>query len=354
MVLIRRLRIMGEPYPISEVGEAAVSGIVVPPERNAIQVEFAAPDFRPGSALQYQYKLESAAAEWSPASSERSVHYASLPAGDYQFLVRAVGQDGAGPPAGVSFRVLAPVWRRAWFLALVAALGLAAAYSVHRYRVSQLIALERVRTRIATDLHDDIGASLSQMAIMSELVSRRAAADREALQAIAGTSRELLESMSEIVWAIDPSHDRLHDLTQRMRWFAGETLSGCGIALHFSIPEQERELRLSVETRRQVFLIFKECVNNIARHAQARHAYIALRAEQAHLVLEIEDDGCGFDGGPSAGHGLRNMVWRARLLNATFEVQGSPGKGTRVVLRVPLGPRRRWRQRMTVPRINMR
>jgi len=125
-------------------------------------------------------------------------------------------------------------------------------------------------------------------------------------------------------------------------------------ALHFSIPEQERELRLSVETRRQVFLIFKECVNNIARHAQARNANIVLKAEQGHLVLEIEDDGCGFDAGPSAGHGLRNMAWRARMLNATFEVQGSPGKGTRVVLRVPLGPRRRWRQRMTVPRINMR
>jgi ligand-binding sensor domain-containing protein/two-component sensor histidine kinase len=354
MALIRRLRIMGDPYPISEVGEAAVSGIVVPPQRNAIQVEFAAPDFRPGSPLQYQYKLESGRTEWSPASRERSVHYASLSPGDYQFLVRAVGPDGAGPPAAVSFRVLAPVWRRAWFLALVAVLGLTAAYFVHRYRVSQLIALEHVRTRIATDLHDDIGASLSQVAIMSEVVSRHAAPDRKALEEIAGTSRELLRSMSEIVWAIDPSHDRLHDLTQRMRWFAGEILSGCGIALHFSAPEQERELRLSVETRRQVFLIFKECVNNIARHAQARHAYVALKAEQAHLILEIEDDGCGFDAGPSAGHGLRNMAWRARLLNATFEMQGSPGKGTHVILRVPLAPRRRWRRLMTVSRINMR
>jgi signal transduction histidine kinase len=95
-------------------------------------------------------------------------------------------------------------------------------------------------------------------------------------------------------------------------------------------------------------------VNNIARHAQARNAYIALKAEQAHLVLEIEDDGCGFDAGPSAGHGLRNMAWRAHLLNATFEVKGSPGKGTRVVLCVPLGPRWRWRQRMTVSCMNMR
>ena len=124
------------------------------------------PDFRPGSPLQYQYKLESRGAEWSAASSERSVHYASLSAGDYRFLVRAVGPDGAGPSAAVSFRVVAPVWRRAWFLVLAAVLGLAAAYSVHWYRVSHLIALERVRTRIVTDLHDDIGASLSQSEIV--------------------------------------------------------------------------------------------------------------------------------------------------------------------------------------------
>jgi ligand-binding sensor domain-containing protein/two-component sensor histidine kinase len=349
-VLIRRLRIMGEPYPISEIGETALSGIVVPPERNTMQVEFAAPDFRPGSPLQYQYKLEGGGPEWSPASSERSVHFASLSAGDYRFLVRAVGPDGAGPSAAVSFRVLAPVWRRAWFLALAAVLGLAVAYSVHRYRVSQLIALEHVRTRIATDLHDDVGASLSQMAIMSELVSRRAAADREALQEIAGTSRELLQSMSEIVWAIDPSHDRLHDLTQRMRWFAGETLSSCGIALQFSFADQERELRLSPDMRRQVFLIFKECVNNIARHARARHAKMALSVEQNHLVLRVEDDGCGFDAGQSRGHGLRNMAQRARLLDGAFEVRSRPGEGSILCLRVPLGQRRgRWRSRDAGP-----
>jgi signal transduction histidine kinase len=200
--------------------------------------------------------------------------------------------------------------------------------------------LERVRTRIATDLHDDVGASLSQVAIMSEVVSHRAVPDRKTLEEIAGTSRELLQSMSEIVWAIDPSHDRLHDVTQRMRWFAGETLSGCGIALHFSISEQERELRLSVETRRQVFLIFKECVNNIARHAQARHANIALSVEQNHLVLRVEDDGCGFDLGQGEGHGLRNMAQRARLLDGAFQVRSHPGEGTTLCLRVPLGKRR--------------
>jgi signal transduction histidine kinase len=215
--------------------------------------------------------------------------------------------------------------------------------------VLRLLELERIRTRIATDLHDDVGASLSQVAIMSEVVSRRAAADREALNEIAGTSRVLLQSMSEIVWAIDPSHDRMHDLIQRMRWFAGETLSGRGVSLHFSVAGEERELRLKVDTRRQVFLIFKESVNNIARHAQARHAKVALKADQNWLVLEVADDGCGFDAVQCGRHGLRNMAERAHTLGGILEVSSCPGDGTRLVLRVPLGRSPRWRRRLAFP-----
>ena len=355
-VYITAVRSSGRVVPIEEWGETAVRRIPLRPYENSVEVDFVGIELGAGRSLDYEYKLDGAQHDWQALGRERSIRFASLAPGVYRLLVRAINSEGAvtDPPASVELFVATPLWRRWWSLSLMAIALATSLYTAHRRRMHHALELERVRTRIATDLHDDVGASLSQVAIMSEVVSRHAAPDRKALEEIAGTSRELLQSMSEIVWAIDPSHDRLHDLTQRMRWFAGETLSGCGIGLHFSIPEQERELRLSVETRRQVFLIFKECVNNIARHAHARNAHIVLKAEQAHLILEIEDDGCGFDAGPSAGHGLRNMAWRARLLNATFEVQGSPGKGTRVVLRVPLGPRRRWRQRMTVPRMNMR
>jgi signal transduction histidine kinase len=176
---------------------------------------------------------------------------------------------------------------------------------------------------------------------MSEVISRSAVPDRQALDKIAGTSRELMQSMSEIVWAIDPSHDRLRDLVQRMRWFAGETLSYCGVALSFSAPEEDCELRLSVETRRQIFVIFKECVNNIARHSGARSASIEMRLEQHHLVLTVEDDGCGIDSCPRTGHGLRNMEQRARMLSADFDITNRPGGGTHIVLRVPFGQRGR-------------
>ena len=220
----------------------------------------------------------------------------------------------------------------------------AAFYFVKNWRRKQELKLQQVRSRIATDLHDDIGSSLSQVAIMCEVLSRQSLNERDTLQEIAGVSRNVLSSMSEIVWAVDPSRDHLRDLTQRMRWFAGETLEGRGLALDFSASEASREVRLESEMRRQVFLIFKECVNNIVRHAGATHTRVRLQVADHHLALSVEDDGRGFD--PKSvlqGNGLRNMRHRTRLLQGRLETRSTLGQGTVVVLRVPLGesdPRR--------------
>jgi signal transduction histidine kinase len=348
-VYITSLRASGRDMPLTEWGQAAVGRIALKPYENSVDVGFVGIELGTGLSLEYEYRVEGAQRDWQKLGSERSVHLASLAPGTYRLLVRAVNQEGAvtDPPASVDLFVATPIWRRWWSLALMAAAVAAGLYLAHRWRMRYVLELERVRTRIATDLHDDVGASLSQVAIMSEVVSRRAASEREALEEIAGASRELLQSMSEIVWAVDPTHDRLSDLTQRMRWFAGETLSACGVGLHFSVDPAERELRLGADTRRQVFLIFKECINNIARHAQARHVYVSLKVAQDHLVLEAEDDGRGFDPGAGAGHGLRNMTQRARALRGEFELRSRPGGGTHAVLRVPLVQRRLWRRRMS-------
>jgi signal transduction histidine kinase len=337
---------------MTEWGETAVKRVVLQPYENSIEVRFVGVELGTGRSLEYEYKLEGAQRQWQPIGSERSVNFASLTPGSYRVLVRAINNEGTAtyPPASVELFVATPLWRRWWSLSLIGMVLAAGIYTVHHRRIRHVLELERVRTRIATDLHDDIGASLSQVAIMSEVVSRQASADREALEEIAVTSREVLQSMNEIVWAIDPSHDRLHELTQRMRWFAGEMLSSRGVILHFSAAGEEHELRLSIDTRRQVFLIFKECVNNIARHAQARHVKIALATEQHDLVLHVEDDGCGFDlEKPGHGHGLRSMAQRARSLGADLEMRSSPGQGTRLCLRVRPDQRRRRVPRDSVP-----
>ena len=339
-VYITSIRASGRDVPAAERGEKAAAGISLQPYENSIEVNFVGIELGAGRSLRYEYKLQGAQNDWQALGRERSIRFASLSPGNYRLLVRAINNEGTAtdPPASVELFVATPMWRRWWSLALIA-MGVAyALYGVHRSRMRTALELERIRTRIATDLHDDVGASLSQVAIMSEVASRRAAADREALNEIAGASREVLQSMSEIVWAIDPRHDRLQDLTQRMRWFAGETLSAAGVALHFSVVGNEREPRLRPDTRRQLFLIFKECVNNIVRHAGAGNVNVALTVELNRLVMRIEDDGCGFDTREAgAGHGLRNMASRAEQLGAAFELRSRPGEGTCLCLRVPIG-----------------
>jgi ligand-binding sensor domain-containing protein/signal transduction histidine kinase len=340
-VLIRRLRILGEPYPISEIGETALSGIVIPPERNTIQIDFSAPDFRLGSPVQYQYELEGASLGWSYLSSEHSVHFASLAPGDYRFLVRAVASNVAGPSASISFRVVPPFWRQWWFLIGTSILAAAALYGLHQMRLHRAMEIERVRTRIATDLHDDIGSSLSQIAILSEVVRQNLdghdGTEEEVLSRIAGTSRDLVHSMSDIVWAINPQKDNLQDLTQRMRHFASDVFTARGVDFQFQGPGPEPDIKVGADVRRQVLLIFKESVNNAVRHSRCNRVDIDFAVEKHWLVLRIRDNGKGLDLAKcDGGHGLASMRARAESLGGVLELRSGPG--TEIALRIPLSP----------------
>src|SRR5262249_48072298 len=160
---------------ISELGETEVTPLELGPGQNQVSIEFVGLEFDPGEVLQYQYKLEGADGDWSAPAEQRIVNYPGLGPGSYRFLVRAVTSEGvmSAQPAAVRFTILPPFWRRWWFVTLVAMLAGLLVYAAHRYRVGRLVELERVRTRIATDLHDDIGSSLSRMAILVEVAKRR-------------------------------------------------------------------------------------------------------------------------------------------------------------------------------------
>lgn len=333
------LRIRGLTQSISDLGETTISGLTLPSQNNQVQIDFTGLGFSSGD-LHYQYMLEGADRTWNPPTDQRTVNYASLSPGTYRFLVRAVTGRGApnSPPAVVAFRILPPLWLRWWFLMLAALAMAAAFYALHRYRLAKSLEVERIRTRIATDLHDDIGASLSQVALLSEVVGQKIDGDasvRAPLEQIGGTSRQLVEAMSDIVWSINPKRDTLADLTQRMRAFASDVLPARQVAFEFRAPQDGQDLKLGIEARRQVYLIFKESVNNIVRHAQASAAEIDFRIERDWLVLRISDNGKGFEPQPgSTGHGLASMKERAAKLGGEFEVS-SGERGTTVTLRVP-------------------
>jgi signal transduction histidine kinase len=211
------------------------------------------------------------------------------------------------------------------------------------------LALERVRTRIATDLHDDIGASLSQIAILSEVVRQRVhAADahvNEPLAQIASASRELVDTMSDIVWAVNPKRDRLSDLTQRMRRHASDLFTARDIQFTFTAPDAQQDISLGADTRREVFLIFKEGVNNIARHSGCTAAEVEFRAVGGALELTLRDDGSGFDlAAESDGNGLDSMRRRASKLGGALDISTGNGHGTTVRLKAPLDGRR-WKMK---------
>jgi signal transduction histidine kinase len=261
-------------------------------------------------------------------------------------LIKAITADGieSVKPAAFSFTILRPIWQRWWFITPTVLLIGLAAYVAYRYRVAHLIELERVRTRIATDLHDDIGANLSLIAMASEVARLRSRQDdpqiKESLSLISDTSRELVDSMGDIVWAVNPSKDHLRDLTKKMRRFASDVFSARNISFRFQAPGDDQDIKLGVDTRREVFLIFKESVNNIARHSACSEAEIELEARAGWLVLKLRDDGKGFDLEEAGdGTGLASMRKRAASLDGNLEVVSNNGEGTTVTLKVPLGHR---------------
>jgi ligand-binding sensor domain-containing protein/two-component sensor histidine kinase len=342
-VLITGLGIGGETHRISALGEREVASVELGPDKNQIQIDFVALGFSPGEGLRYQYKLEGASEDWSQLADQRTVNFARLAPGRYRFLVRAVDADGvmSEPPASFSFRVLPPIWQRWWFITIAGLLVGLTGYGLYRYRVGRLLELERVRTRIASDLHDDIGSNLTKIGILSEVVRQQVNGPdnqmAEPLSSIARISRESVASMSDIVWAINPKRDTLRDLTRRMREFAGEIFANRDIEFELRAPSSETYLKLGADVRRTVFLIFKEAVNNIVRHSACDKADIELRVEGSRLVLSMSDDGKGFDATrETTGNGLASMRSRAASMGGEIEIGQRKPSGTRVTLRLPI------------------
>lgn len=340
-IWIGGLRVAGVPHPVSELGQTEVADLVANANQNHIAIEFFSLGFGMGHTPGYQYKLEGTDRNWSAPSDQRTVHYASLQPGSYRFLVRAVAADGAvsSTPAAVSFRVLPPFWQSWWFLAPVTFLAMSGVYVAHRVRVARLLGLERVRTRIATDLHDDIGSSLSRIAILSE-VTRRQITDAQdgvgpKLAEIAETARGVVDSMSDIVWSIDPRRDDVDSVIARIRQFAADVLDGKGVAWEFRVPEELEKLHLDPDQRRHLYLVLKEALTNVARHSQCRTVCVAMRRIAGRFTVAVRDDGCGFAAANGCGHGLENMRARAIELGGTLEVQSEPGKGTQLTLDFP-------------------
>lgn len=296
--------------------------------------EYAALSYNNPAKNSYAYQLEGFDEGWVEADTRRRASYTNIPPGRYTFRVKGTNEDGVWNEQGIALPVVItpPWWATWWFRALVGALVLSALFAAYRYRVAHLLREERLRLRIASDLHDEIGSKLSSIALASEMVTARARlGEREhrQLTEVTHQARRMVDDLRDIVWFVNPRHDHLDDLIVRMRHVAAHTLNGTRHA--FQAPADGLGTALDMERRRHLYLMYREALTNVARHARATAVDIRIARHAGTLHLTIQDNGIGFDPATAAqGEGLHNLRTRADAIGGTVRVDSTPGKGTTV------------------------
>ncbi len=298
--------------------------------------------------VQFRYRLEGADADWVDAATRRSVQYPLLPAGTYQFRVIACNSDRVWNETGdsLTLKILPHFYETLWFhvLAGLFAVGLVAGavrYSVTRrlhLKMEQLArqqAVERERARIAKDIHDDLGANLTLIAVLGDLAKQEKAVER--IEKMASTARQAVKSLDEIVWAVNPRNDTLAHLIDYTGQFAVDYLRATGVRCLLDLPEQAPQREISTAVRHNVFLVVKEALQNIVKHAHATEVWLRVNVTSQGLRIVIEDNGGGFDRVPedALADGLRNMRQRMNELGGECRIQSRIGVGTEIVVELP-------------------
>jgi signal transduction histidine kinase len=340
--VITSIEVAGVPRPLAEDGATDAGRFRAARGADRLRVGFTAPSADLDQPPHYRYRLVGFDDAWSAPTRDRAVTYGSLRPGSYRFEVVASDEAGsAASPAGFDVEIPSPPWRSGWAIALYALLALGAAWLAHRARLARLLAVERVRTRIAADLHDDLGASLSRIAVLSEIARRSSSIDGSAapeLEEIADTARRITEEADDIVWAIDPSQDDLARLLARVRPLAADLLGDRGIELDWDAPSDAPSVRLAADRRRHLLLVLKEALHNAARHSGARRVAVRVEAPRDAIRVEVSDDGVGFDPADppasASGRGLASLRARAAALGGRLELLSKPGAGTTVRLEI--------------------
>lgn len=350
-----------------EAGQPAPSAFLpIPPGGHQLDFIFTALSFTAPDKVRFRYRLKGFDDAWVEAGTKRAAHYGPLPPGEYEFQVTACNNDGVWNEhgAGLALKQLPFFWQTWWFewfaaLAVIGAVSAAVRYaatrSLHRKleRLKQQRAIEHERERIAQDIHDDLGAGLTQIMLQSSLARRESPAQIQTdLAQISETARGLVRTMDEIVWAINPENDSLDGLVTYAGKFFQEFSAAAKLRCRLDLPADPPAIAVSAETRHNLFLAIKESLNNVVKHARATEVSLQLRLQPGAFTFVIKDNGAGFIPGVSeegvpqqeriaSGLGLRNLARRLEEIGGRCAITSAPGQGTQVTLTFPINPQRR-------------
>jgi ligand-binding sensor domain-containing protein/two-component sensor histidine kinase len=321
---------------------------------NYFTIDFAAPNFIPGTTVHYSYKLDGFDKEWINAGERSYVSYSNLEGGTYTFKVRATHTPGIWSRefAAIDIVVTPPFWKTIWFYILCSLFISVSVYALYRYRINELLKRQSMRNRIAQDLHDNVGSTLSSISVYSQVAKiyhqqHKMNDLQNTLEKISSASSEMISELNDTVWAINPRNDNMQLILQRMDSLARPLLASQQIQLHFNYDEEIAMVNLDMGKRKNFYLVFKEVVNNSLKYAACKNLYVHIELKGKFIEMTIRDDGKGFDltktseGYKSSdvfggGNGLKNMQWRAKEMKGILKITSAPEEGTLTELHFPI------------------
>lgn len=302
---------------------------------NHIDFMFTAVDLYHAEGFEYRYRLEGLESDWNEAGKNKMASYANIPAGDYSLLVcvKTLG-EWSEPKTLYQFHIARYFYKTWWFITLLASMFCLAVYGIYLMRIRRLKHLESIRNRISRDLHDDIGSALSSIRILSGQRKSGDEHDQEIFRRINRSSQQMLDNMDDIIWAIQPENDLGEQLLIRMREFASEVVEAAGMSCHLQLDERIEHRHFGINQKRNVYLIFKEAVNNAFKYSKGSEVKIRFHMlNSGKLELEVTDDGVGFETSENLqGNGLRNMQRRADELHGVLKIVSGKNHGTTINL----------------------
>ncbi len=339
-IAIQNFTVNGKPYAINI---QYVQKIAVPYNQNNFSLDFSALNFDNTAAIHYRYRLIGLSDEWASVSGGTNLTLFALPPGEFTLQLQSenINTHAQGKIFQLGITITPPFWKTWWFISLCEVLVAAAIYLFYRYRLQKALELERMRTNISSDLHDDVGATLSSISIFSQTAKQldqtNPQRSAEIIERIGERSRQMLENMSDIVWSINPANDSLEKMLLRMRSYTTEILESKNIVLKWQQPVEISAVELNMLMRKNFYLFFKEAINNIAKYSYAENAVISLDIAKHSLQLIIKDDGIGYDPqNVQKGNGLTTMQQRSEMLKGKLTMRTNKNTGVEILLQVPL------------------